>query len=417
MKKLPALFLTIAVCLSVSFACNRTPDAPDPASGEIPFPKPAEQIDRVPLTRAEEAFVQAGNDFAWRLTRKVWAQVQGGKGIILSPLSVQYALGMLGNGAGPDVAARLAAVLGYEGTSAINAFCAKLIECLPAVDTSVTLALANGVLVKDGYPLKPAFRSAVETSYGALVHSMPFTDAAAVMKYVNDWCNRHTYGRIPEVLKEVDAQAFLYLMNAIYFNGKWSEPFEKADTRNEDFRTPSKGTVKVGMMHKTLEALYAENEGCQSLRIPYGNGRYAFNVYLPKGNGSPAALLDDPATGLPRPAEICRVILSIPGFKTDYEIELKTLLAGMGLPLGPYDELVENASAPEISKVIHKATITVDESGSEAAAVTVVEMRETAVAPGAGPRTVTFTADHPFLYTITEATSGVILFTGVYTGE
>ena len=414
MKNLYAFILTAGTLLSLPFSCNRAPENP----GELPFPKPAVQIDRVPLTRAEEEFVQAGNDFAWKLTRQVWSQSQDGKGIILSPLSVQYALGMLGNGADAQVAAKLTEVLGYEGTQAINAFCAKMIESLPAVDTSVTLALANGVLVKEGYQLKPAFRSAVETSYDALVKSMPFTDASAVMKYVNDWCNRHTYGRIPEVLKEVDAQAFMYLMNAIYFNAKWTSPFEKADTRNEDFRTLSGASVKVGMMHKTFDASYGENGSCQAVQIGYGNGRFGLTVYLPKGNADPATLLDEPAAKLAKTTEPCKVILSLPGFKTDYEVELKDLLAGMGLPLGPYNELVENAAGtPEISKVIHKATITVDESGSEAAAVTIVDMRDGAAAPGEGPRTVKFTADHPFLYTITEGTSGVILFTGIYTGN
>ena len=95
---------------------------------------------------------------------------------------------------------------------------------------------------------------------------------------------------------------------------------------------------------------------------------------------------------------------------------MKALLAGMGLPVLPYTELVENEVA-EVSKVIHKATITVNETGTEAAAVTVIEMRMNSAGPGSEPRTVTFTADHPFLYTITEGTSGAILFTGVYTGE
>ena len=151
-----------AALLVLTLSCSKTPDIQDPENGLPPFPKAAHEIDRVPLTRAEEAFVQAGNQFAWKLTKKVW---DGGekKSIILSPLSVQYALGMLGNGADAEVSAQLAAVLGYEGTDAINEFCAKLIETLPQVDTSVTLALADGVLVNDKYTLKAPFKSAVRT--------------------------------------------------------------------------------------------------------------------------------------------------------------------------------------------------------------------------------------------------------------
>ena len=400
--------------LALALSCNKTPDIQDPEDGLPPFPKAETEIDRVPLTRAEEAFVQAGNAFAWRLTEKVWDGESVKKSIIMSPLSVQYALGMLGNGANADLAAKLAEVLGYEGTDAINAFCAKLIETLPQVDLSVTLALANGVLVNDRFTPKAPFKSAVETYYDALVKSMSFSDENAVIKYVNDWCEKHTYGRIKDVLKDMDPSAIMYLMNAIYFNADWTTKFDKSATKDENFQKLAGGTVKVGMMHQTLEATYGENDFGQVVNLPYGNEKYYLTVYLPKKKDA-LATMPDPKT-LPAARENCRVILSLPRFKTDYMVEMKGLLAGMGLPLGPYTELVENATA-EVSKVIHKATITVDETGTEAAAVTVIEMRLTSVGPGSEPRTVTFTADHPFLYTITESTSGAILFTGVYTGE
>lgn len=418
MKRRFSLILAAALFLPLVLSCNHGNDVPDPEAGLPPFPKPSQQISRVPLTRAEEGFVTAGNDFAWRLTRRVWALNEGDKSMIISPLSVQYALGMLGNGADENVAQQLAAVLGYEGVDAINAFCAKLIESLPAVDTSITLALANGVLVDEKYPLKAPFKQAVEDAYDALVASMSFADPDAVMKYVNDWSNRHTYGRIPAVLKEVDPNAFLFLMNAIYFNADWSSPFEKSDTRSEAFKAPS-GTVKVPMMHKKFDATYGENDACESLCIPYGNGHYTLTVYLPKAKEGVTALLDGTGKGLPMPIEPCHVVLSLPSFRTDYELEMKSLLAEMGLPVRPYKELIENTNInAEISRVIHKANITVNETGTEAAAVTVIEIRKySSTSPAPEPRTVVFTADHPFLYTITENTSGVILFTGVYSGN
>ena len=418
MKRIYAIFLTAAACLSLSFSCNQAPEVPDPEAGLAPFPKPSEQIDRVPLTRAEEGFVQAGNEFAWRLTRKVWEADQDRKGIILSPLSVQYALGMLGNGANAQVAARLAEVLGYEGTDAINAFCAKMMESLPAVDTSVTLALANGVLVNNKYTLKAPFKAAVEGCYDALVESMSFSDPDAVKKYVNDWCNKHTFGRIPEVLDDVDPFSFMYLMNAIYFNARWTNPFDKSQTKSESFKTLSGQNIKVGMMHMEIKETYSysETESCQILSLPYGKGRYYMTIYLPKTKDGIASLLED--RGQFTYSGLSNVKLSLPSFKTDYTTDLKSFLAGMGLPLGPYNELAENVDGPsEISKVIHKATITVNETGSEAAAVTIVEMRAGAILDPPKPRDVTFTADHPFFYTITENTSGVILFTGIYTGQ
>ena len=398
-------------------SCNRAPDFPDPEAGLPAFPKSSEQVSSVPLTRAEQAFVQAGNEFAWRLTRKVWEENTEQKSLILSPLSVQYALGMLGNGADAQVSARLAAVLGYEGTEAINAFCAKLIESLPAVDTSVTLALANGVLFDEKYTMKQPFRTAVSDSYDAMVESMPFSNPDAVMKRVNDWCSQHTYGRIKDVLKEVDPDAFMYLMNAIYFNARWTVPFEKAATRNEDFTNLAGKRAKVGMMHQTLMGTlsYAESPAVQMLTLPYGNGRFFMTICLPKKPADLAACMGTPEN---LKGEMANVILSLPRFHSAFNTDLKAILAGMGLPLSPYNELVENPRGiAEISKVIHQADITVNETGSEAAAVTVIEMRYNMGIPATEPRTVYFTADHPFVYTIQESSSGVILFTGVYNGE
>ena len=400
--------------LALTLSCNKMPDVQDPEDGLPPFPKAQHEIDAVPLTRAEQGYVEAGNAFAWRLTDAVWTGSPK-KSMIISPLSVQFALGMLGNGANAQIASQFAEVLGYEGTGAINEFCAKLIETLPQVDTSVTLALADGVLVNNQFTLKAPFKSAVETYYDALVESMSFSDQQAVKNYVNNWCEQHTYGRIKDVLKEVDPAAIMYIMNAIFFHADWTSPFDKAATKSQNFRTLSGGNVKVGMMHQTLDASYGENDFGQAVRLRYGNGKYALTIYLPKKADALTVIPD--SKELPAPYESCHVILSLPRFETETSVDMKATLAGMGLPVSGYTELVENDEAA-ISKVIHKANITVNETGTEAAAVTVIEMKYwSSGTPPQEPRTVTFTADHPFLYTISEVTSGAILFTGVYTGE
>ena len=167
-------------------------------------------------------------------------------------------------------------------------------------------------------------------------------------------------------------------------------------------------------MHQTLDASYGENDFGQAVTLPYGNGKFALTVYLPAKSDALTTLPD--AKQLPRTGETCHVILSLPRFETETTVEMKELLAAMGLPVGPYTELVENDTAV-ISQVIHKANITVNETGTEAAAVTVIEMKLSSAGPDPEPRTVKFTADHPFLYTISERTSGAILFTGLYNGE
>ena len=331
-----------AMLLALTLSCSKTSGNPDSGDGLPAFPKAAHEIDRVPLTRAEEAFVQAGNQFAWKLTKKVWDEGEK-KSIILSPLSVQYALGMLGNGADAEISAQLASVLGYEGTDAINEFCAKLIETLPQVDTSVTLALADGVLVNDKFTPKAPFKSAVETYYDALVESMSFADPQAVMKYVNDWCEKHTYGRIKEVLKQVNPAAIMYIMNAIFFHADWTTSFDKAATRDENFRNLAGATSKVGMMHRTLETRYGENDFGQAVSLPYGNGKYVLTLYLPEKSDDLATLPD--AKQLPPAYETCRVILSLPRFNTEHTAVIISLRSATSSLTTAFFSLIPSVSS------------------------------------------------------------------------
>ena len=376
--------------------------------------KPTEQIDKIPLTRAEEGYVQAGNAFAWKLFQKVWDGNTSKESFIISPLSVQYALGMLGNGADQEVSAKVAQVLGYSGTDAINAYCSKMIQCLPMVDTTVTLALADGVVVNDKFTLKAPFRSAMEDSYDALVEPMSFEDPDKVLKWINDWCEQHTFGRIKNALDYVYPLAVVYLLNAIYFNGAWQASFDPADTRSENFKTFSGASRKVKMMHQDLgERYYAESDLCQMISLGYGRGMYQMNIYLPKKASDLPRLIADPGKNLQ--FERAHVILSLPSFETAFRTDLLAILYDMGLPVSPYTEMAETSL--EISRIIHKANITVNEKRTEAAAVTIVELRFTSNLSQPEPRTVNFTADHPFLYTITEASTGAIHFAGVYTGK
>lgn len=401
--------------ISMAVSCARIGiDDLGPEGNFPPFPKPTEQIDRVPLTRAEQDFIQAGNAFAWKLAAETWKKEKEKGSLILSPLSVQYALGMLGNGASGETAAQIASILGYEGQESVNAFCAKLIADLPKVDTTVTLALANAVLADERFSFKPVFRDAVEGAYDAEVASMPFTNPDKVLERINSWCREHTYGRIDKILDSVSPDDLVYLMNALYFNARWSDVFEASATRWEKFTRRSGKNVTLKMMHKTRYYPYSENDLAQHVSLPYGNGRYQMDIYLPKPSSSLEEVINSsPAANLAWPSR--EVILSIPRFETRSSMALLDVLSGMGIPRYPYDGIIASKVDLAISQVTQKAYIRVDESGTEAAAVTIIGMvGASLVTP---PPPVTFTADHSFLYTISETTSGVILFIGVYDGD
>ena len=416
----PLAALLVLSCGPGSRLSEQTETNPEPENTEVTeVLPPVEPLTRIELTEAEKARIESGNVFAFKLLQKVYQSQESS--IVLSPLSIQYALGMVNNGASGETEAQLSTVLGQSGREDLNAFCRHLLSDLPRVDPSITLSIANGILLNDAYTLKPAFRQAVEQNYDALVEEMSFANSQAVVGRVNGWCAEKTRGKIPSIISEVNPDAILFALNAIYFKGSWSDAFNKNYTREQDFRTASGKTVQVQMMHKQDEFSYGENETFQRLALPYGNCRYAMEVFLPKGDFK--AFLDylakTPWNDLKR-GSYPEVIVSFPRFKTETFQNLNKVLSDLGMPRAftngaQFFDMVEEEGA-KISRVLHKALIEVEETGTEAAAVTAVEMsRLTSVADPPKPKV--FTADHPFVYVITERSSGAILFTGVFTGE
>ena len=419
------ILFTIAALLLAACGTNcRLAEAPgtvqkpeDPAETEVA--PPVEPLTRIELTEAEKARIESGNVFAFKLLQKVY-QAKG-QSVVLSPLSVQYALGMVNNGASGETEQQVSTVLGQEGKDGLNAFCRHLLSDLPRVDPSVTLDIANGIILNNEFTMKPAFRQAVEAHYDALVEEMSFANSQAVVGRVNGWCSEKTRGKIPQIISEVDPDAILFALNAIYFKGSWMDAFNKNFTRKEDFRKESGETVQVDMMHKQADFNYGENDIFQRLALPYGNGKYAMEVFLPKGNMADFLeyLTKTPWKEL-KGGGYPEVIVSFPRFKTETFQNMNKILSDLGMPRAftngaEFFDLVEEEGA-KISRVLHKALIEVEETGTEAAAVTAVEMSKlTSVAEP--PRPKVFRADHPFVYVITERSSGAILFTGVFSGE
>ena len=420
MKRALLLALSALSCLACGTS-GRVQQQTAPPEDPAPAAR-IEPITRVALTDAEKARVEAANAFALNLLKEVYGKKA--ESIVLSPLSVQYALGMVNNGACGETEREISSVLGQEGRDSLNAFCRHLLTDLPRVDTTVTLSIANGIILNDRYSLKQPFKKAVERDYDAMVEEMSFADDKAVLGKVNGWCAEKTRGKITEILSDVSADAILFALNAVYFKGNWADAFEKKYTREEDFTTARGKKIKVQMMHKEDKFSYGENDRFQRLALPYGNGKYAMEVLLPKGDNMPEFLdylsvtpwKDLKPSAYPLPT----VIVSFPRFQTETYRKLNDPLTDLGMVRAFTDgaqffDMVNEADA-KISRVLHKARIEVEETGTVAAAVTAVEMVRLTAIPNP-PRPKVFRADRPFVYFITERTSGAILFSGVYTGE
>ena len=430
------------ICLAAGFAallsCSKPEKVKDSITIEfdpitIESPVPTEQITKVSLDETQKGYVEAGNRMAFRFLGEMFEN----KNLVCSPLSLQYALAMTANGASGQTRQEIIDFLGYgeEGIDALNEYSKTLLEQLPAVDLDVTLKVTDALLVNDRFPLLPSFKETVEKNYYAAVENMDFSDPRQIAARINDWSSRNTDGFIDKVLEpsEISPDAVAYIMNALYFKAKWAgsedDPmFESKYTKAEDFHLSDGKTIKVDMMRNTRWHQYAEMDGYKVLVLPYAN--YMFNMYilLPDENDI-NGLVDklkttawsDILNSIKRDAE---VFVRLPKFEIENKYNLNEALQTLGVErpfqsgLAEFDMMFQPKDGYYywISKVIQKARIKVSEKGTEAGAVTVVEMAgEAAPGPGEEPKKVYFYADHPFVFIIGEKTSGTILFEGVCT--
>ena len=429
------------ICLAAGFAallsCSKPEKVKDPITIEfdpitIESPVPTEQITKVSLDETQKGYVESGNRMAFRFLGEMFEN----KNLVCSPLSLQYALAMTANGASGQTRQEIIDFLGYgeEDIDALNEYSKTLLEQLPAVDLDVTLKVTDALLVNDRFPLLPSFKETVEKNYYAAVENMDFSDPRQIAARINDWSSRNTDGFIDKVLEpsEISPDAVAYIMNALYFKAKWAgsedDPmFESKYTKAEDFHLSDGKTIKVDMMRNTRWHQYAEMDGYKVLVLPYAN--YMFNMYilLPDENDI-NGLVDklkttawsDILNSIKRDAE---VFVRLPKFEIENKYNLNEALQTLGVErpfqsgLAEFDMMFQPKDGYYywIGKVIQKARIKVSEKGTEAGAVTVVEMEGAMEAPGEEHKKVYFHADHPFVFIIGEKTSGPTLFEGVCT--
>ena len=370
----------------------------------------------ISLTEEEKQLVESNNDFAFRFFQKA----RGDESSIMSPLSITYALGMLNNGAAGQTQQEINEVLGFgdAGADGINNFCRKLLTEAPKLDKETIAEIANTIYVNSGkgYELQQGFIDKANEYYDAQPESRNFYDGET-WEVINQWANDHTHGMIPKVFEEESAfnqEAISYLLNAIYFKGAWTNKFDKENTRDEAFN----GEATVPMMHQEEQFVYSENDLYQAIRLPYGNEAYQMTVFLPREGKTIGEVLSqmNGKNWRDKYASSSLVDLKLPRLKTNSNINLVDIMMELGMPKAftpeaefPY---FGNRNDICIGDMFQTAAIKLDEEGTEAAAVTVIEMPESAI-----PDRIVFHANRPFFYIISEQSTGAIFFMGQYVGE
>ncbi|MBQ6378285.1 MAG: serpin family protein [Prevotella sp.] len=425
-----AIALMVAATLS---ACSKSDDGTDGTKPGEPTETPGEptetpdeplsnednELKYISLTRAEQDLVNENNNFAFNLFRKVTSE----KSEIVSPISITYALGMLNNGAAGETQKEINKVLGFGETGAdgINDFCRKMLTEAPTLDKLTKVMIANTIYMNKGYELKSDFIDKANTYYDAEPETREFNEETR--QVINKWGNDHTEGMIPEVLKpnEFNPSSVSYLLNAIYFKGAWAEKFDKGNTKDEAFKGYS-AEKQVPMMHQEHEFSYTETDDCQALCLPYGNNAYRMTILLPKeGKTINDVLKTLTAESWQRYQFMGSAIVDVklPRFESESDIKLIDIMSELGMPraFDPYlAEFPNFCNVPVfISMMKQVAKIKLNEEGTEAAAITVIGIKTTAVAPE--PQHVQFFANRPFLYVISEFSTGAIFFIGQYMGD
>ena len=369
----------------------------------------------IELTDDERQLIASNNDFAFNLFRKA----RGEESKVLSPLSITYALGMLNNGAAGQTQQEINQTLGFgeAGADAINAFCQKMLREAETLDAKTKSFIANTIFVNEGlgYSLQDDFIQKANDYYSAQPQNRNFGDGET-MDVINQWASDHTEGMIPKVLNEdtFKPEAVSYLLNALYFKGAWSSPFDMAETKDESFG----GGDAVPMMHKTgAEFEYTENDLYQAVNLPYSNGAYRMSVFLPREGKSVGDVLDAlSGSNWQVNGSFHEVDLKLPRFETETNQDLVDIMSALGMPTAfTYDaDFPYFCNVPVfIGQMFQVAKIKLDEEGTEAAAVTVIGMVETAEPD----EPVNFHATRPFLYVISEQSTGTIFFIGQYLGK
>ena len=364
------------------------------------------------------SLVESSNVFGTEIFRQILDGESYTSNVMISPLSIFQALSMTRNGAQGETLDEMNQVLVFDESVGddINEYQKKLIDALMQADKEVTLDVANSIWYREGFSVLQDFIKTNQDYYNAEVSALDFSDAEGAKKTINNWVDKQTNGKISEIVDEVTAEHVMFLINAIYFYGEWQNEFSAKDTEEELFYPETSASYEVKMMHQENEFEYVQNETFSMVMLPYGNGHFNMVVLLPntdkKVSDVMIELTDENWNLWMNSMYQQDIILSLPKFKYECEYELKDPLVEMGMPTafsGAADFTGINSDGGiRISKVKHKTFIEVDEKGTEAAAVTSVEMELTSMPS----EPVYFTANKPFVFAITEKDTNTILFMG-----
>ena len=304
-----------------------------------------------------------------------------GKNVIVSPLSIYQVLGLTTNGAVGTTQKEMISTLEESSLDNLNSVNYKLMQ---TIKNFVSVELANGVM-STFEPIKSFTK--ICDKYEAPIEQLLSANQ------VNEWCSKKTHGKITEIIDQLDPNTVMLLLNAVYFRGEWVYPFNPDRTYKGSFYNFGKEEKGLEMMTQTHEFMYYQDADIQAIELPYKNDSMSAVIILPNKNVDVNTYVNlynvnDGAINKILEGMFETVIqINLPKFEVEFYMKLKEVLQRLGMEsafgAGADFSGINGAGGLYIDDVIHKTYLKVDEIGSEAAGVTIVDMRKSLPIPKA----------------------------------
>ena len=410
-KRLLALLLTLSITTISLTGCGSKIQA----TNLMEEKKPANPVK---MTSISETNTIVATDFAVRLFQQA---KNGEENTLISPLSVLPALSMTCNGAKDETRFQLEQTLGMP-VDKLNEYLYSYIHHLPN-EKDCQFHLANSIWLRDAkdFIVDDNFLKNNAKYYDAGIYQSAFDDQT--LADINNWVAAQTNDMIPTILDQIDSDAYMYLINTLSFDSKWSSIYESSSVSNGVFTTENGTSQDVEMMHSS-EYEYIEDENVSGFLKPYSGYSYAFVALLPK-EGIPLTEYVNSLTGehlhhLLTTVEECPITAGIPKFETEFSIDLIPPLQTLGIH-DAFDKNLANFSGMGsfdspwerlyINSILHKSFFSIGEKGTTAGASTIVGMEKSAssVNPEEAKEVI---LDRPFLYMIVDYENRFPIFIG-----
>ncbi|MEN3309602.1 MAG: hypothetical protein V7603_5804 [Micromonosporaceae bacterium] len=411
--KVYRLAAAAGLVLATAAACG-SPDPPTLSAAGVSRRQPAAGA---PVDAVARGITALGYQLAT-------SALPAGKNSVTSPLSIAYAFAMARAGAGGATARQIDQFFGFPPSGlhdAFNALTRQVVtaDAPPAKARATTrpagppqppvVCVGNALFPQQGYPIGQQFLHTLAAQYGTGVHPVDFGSGKA-LGIIDDWARQQTAGRIKKVFDQLSRDTRLVLANTIYLRADWAHPFEEG-TAPQPFTRADHSTVQVPTMRGQARLRYAAGSGWQAVELPYAGGQLAMRVLLPPAGQAPGRLLAPASMAAVAAAlQPADVGVALPKWDFASNLDLKQALTSLGLT-EPFDLNADFSGInPElhIAQAVHRANITVDEWGTEAAAVTGLSFDLALPAP---PK-IQMTVDRPFAFAIVHAATGIPLFMG-----